>query len=701
MTRAANLDAWVQGHAAQVGTLIWVVFALLVAAGVTGSSWPLLAQGPEAALVQWRGSPAALGTPRFIRADEWGILVTNALAQVNHVPRFPVVNTLLGPEGQNMGVIGMTGTPVTQWAALARPATWAYFFLPLRQAMAWQWHLPLFACLFFLWQALRLLLPARAGLALVLAASFCAAPYAAGWSQWPLYPVAFGAALWLTLARLTQARHWRAGAAWGAAMGALLAGWALVLYPPWQISTGWCLALLALGWLADGRHARPGWHAPQWLGLLAALTVAGTLLGSWWLDTADAVARMAATVYPGGRDAQTGADIAGAPWWLLRGYLNGALLHGGLAPDAAALVPAMYANESEMSAFILLPLPLLLLAAWQATRAHPLRWTLRACLAFVAFWLVFRFVGIAPWLARATLWSRVTGVRLDLSLGLACTALLALLAAGWAARTAASASAGRVQAGVAMAVALASAGLVALEFAWLPAGVLQTDGAGTRLAMALGVGASAWWLMRGRVGAAAALLLALGLSAGLAFNPWSRAPRSMALAPEVAALAADANGQVPRTLVLSADAKAAVTLAAAGVPVVNGVLYYPQPVLWQGMGLTPQDWPAVNRYQHLSFVATPLPANGPPWRVAGELDRVRVSVDALRFDFASTGAGRVLARGEDARRLRESPRLHELGEVDGWVWFAPCTGPCIPSPPAADQKMRLKVSGQFAPWKAF
>lgn len=670
----ALLAAWVQRHPARVGALIWSVFALLVAAGVTGSSWPLLAQGPEAALVQWRGSTATLGTPRFTRADEWGILTTNALAQVNHVPRFPVVNTLLGPEGQNMGVVGMTGTPVAQWAALARPATWAYFFLPLRQALAWQWHLPLFACLFFLWLALRMLLPSRSGLALLLSASFCVAPYAVGWSQWPLLPVAFGAALWLALARLMLARHWRAGVIWGTAMGGLLAGWVLVLYPPWQISTGWCLALLALGWLADGRQARPAWHLPQWLGLLAALALAGALLGSWWLDTADAVARMAATVYPGGRDAQTGADIAGAPWWLLRGYLDGAVLHGGLAPGASALVPPMYANESEMSAFILLPLPLLLLAAWQATRAHPLRWTLRACLAFVAFWLVFRFVGIAPWLAHATLWSRVTGARLDLALGLACTALLALLAAGWPAQAAASARVRRAWAGLAAAVALASAALVVLEFAWLPAGVLRGDGAGWRLTMALGVGAGAWWLMRARVGAAATLLLGLGLATTFAFNPWSRAPRGVALAPEMTALAADASGRVPRTLVLSPDAKAAVTLAAAGVPVVNGVLYYPQAALWRGMGLAPQDWSTVNRYQHLSFVTAPLAPDGPAWRVEGELDRVRVSVDALRFDFASTGAGRVLARGEDARRLRESPRLRELGEARGWVWFVPPGG---------------------------
>ncbi|MGB6116301.1 MAG: hypothetical protein WBF97_14610, partial [Comamonas sp.] len=429
--RAAGerLAAWVQRHPARVGTLIWAVFALLVAAGVTGSSWPLLAQGPEAALVQWRGSTATVGAARFIRADEWGILATNALAQYSHTPRFPVVNTLLGPEGQNMGVVGMTGVPVAQWAALARPATWGYFFLPLRQALAWHWQWPFFACLFFLWLALRLLLPARSVLALVLAGSFCVAPYAAGWSLWPLHATVFPMALWVALALLLRTPRLPAALALGAGMGLALAGWVLVLYPPWQVSLGWCAAALATGWLLDQRQSLH-WRPPQWLGLALALALAGALLGSWWLDTADAVARMQATVYPGQRAAQTGADIAGAPWWTLRGYLDALALHGGMASDAALRIPEAYANESELSSFILLPLPLLGLALWQAARAHPLRWTLRVCLAFIGFWVVFRFAGIPAWLAQASLWGRVTGVRLDLSLGLACTVLLALLAAG-------------------------------------------------------------------------------------------------------------------------------------------------------------------------------------------------------------------------------------------------------------------------------
>ena len=60
----------------------------------------------------------------------------------------------------------------------------------------------------------------------------------------------------------------------------------------------------------------------------------------------------------------------------------------------------------------------------------------------------------------------------------------------------------------------------------------------------------------------------------------------------------------------------------------------------------------------------------PPFEARGHMDFVKVAVDPWRFDFATTGARRVVARQDDAPQLRSNPGLRELGAHGGWVWFA-------------------------------
>ncbi len=165
-------------------SVLWALFAALlltVASGLWGSSFPIMAEGPfGSAAMETQGNMARMFRVHQDRSDEWGVLIPNVLAQIHHDPPFPVVNHHLGSDGQNMGVVGMTGVPIAQWAAIARPATWGYFFLPLRNALSWQWQLPFFGCLMLLWAFLnRVGDPRRAGSNLALAAAFCVAPYAA------------------------------------------------------------------------------------------------------------------------------------------------------------------------------------------------------------------------------------------------------------------------------------------------------------------------------------------------------------------------------------------------------------------------------------------------------------------------------------------------------------------------------------------
>lgn len=653
---------WVKTHPTRISTAIGATFLLLVSLGITGSSLQLLSQGPQGPFglgaMEFKGSSARIFKLRELRSDEWGVLTPNVLAQWHHQPRFPVVNTHIGLEGQNMGVIGMTGAPIAQPAALARPATWGYFLLPLRQALSWQWQLPFFACLFFLWKALNLLRPRTSGFNLALACAFCVAPYAAAWSLWPLYAALFPLALFVTAAAALQTSNTAKTLPLGAAIGLLLAGWVLVLYPPWQITLGTFFVALSIGWVMDHRKTLQ-FRKAQWIGFGLALFIAAALLGSWWLDTADAVEQMRETIYPGTRNLLQGGEISSL--WALRGYTNPETLTFGAGP---------HANQSEISSYILFPLPVLLLGLLHCNSSSLNRWTVRACMAFIAFWIVFRFLGVPLWLAEITLWSRVPSGRLDLAIGLAFTVLMALIYSDGKANNPERRAFLPLM--TALLIAAGSAGLVFLELHLLPREVFANNSTPFLGSMVLAGFFGAWWMVRGQMRSSVSLLLLLSLVSMLGFNPVSRAPRSLEFPAPAAALASENpdSSQPLRTLVIGGWGVGPMTLAAVGVPTINGVLYYPQHTFWERIGLPSAEWPTVNRYQHLGFALANLPT-GPTFRVStNHLDAVDVAIDPRRFDFTSTGAQRVAALEEDAKSLRDSPLLTELGQHGGLFWFA-------------------------------
>ncbi|MEG2279262.1 DUF7657 domain-containing protein [Comamonas sp.] len=657
--RFKDIGQWVQGHPGIISVCIWASFALLVALGITGSSWQLLTKGSDSQFVEFKGSSSNIFKPRQIRSDEWSILTANALAQWNHAPQFPVVNTNLGLEGQNMGVIGMTGVPVAQLAALARPATWGYFFLPLRQAMSWHWQFAFFACLFFLWKSLNLLNPKRSGLHLLLAFSFCVAPYAVGWSLWPLYATFFPLALFVFSAEALKKQKKISALTIGFVLGLLFAGWVLVLYPPWQITVGSFLVLFFVGWIADQRKILQ-FHKGQLYCVLTGALVASIILASWWHDTAAAVAQMQATAYPGGRVVQQGGDLDF--FWLLRGYTNLENLSFSVAPVL---------NQSEVSSFLLFPIPILLFSAWLLFQSPRKNWALWACMGFMAFWLVFRFIGIPYWLSKITLWSYVTPTRLDLVLGLVMTFIMAIICR----KIESPVNGGnknRFTWFVALLVAIVSAWTVFLEFSVMPRGLIRVYSNVYLIALMLAVGFGSWWIMRGRLVAAISMTLFLSIVATFSFNPLSLAPRKVTLAQASENFVSSEMQKMPRlrTLVFSEDSKAPMTLAAAGVPVVNGVLYYPHRELWERIKLLKENWYDVNRYQHLLFSIDNLP-NENSFKVAHpSLDIVKVTIDPRKFDFSSTGAQRIAARESSAIKLRISPQLEELGNYGGLTWFA-------------------------------
>lgn len=647
---ASRRQRWLAGN--RVLWLVGAVFMTLVALGVTGSSMGVLFKTSYGnSILDVQGASRTILGDEGVRGDEWGVQLPNLLAQLHHEPRFPVVNDFIGEGGQNMGVVGMTGVPVRQWAALARPATWGYFVLPLRQAMAWHWQLPFWGCLLALWGMLNVWRPAQRGLNLSLSLAFCVAPYAAAWSNWPLYVTMFPALAFVTATRLLQdVRVWR-GVLLGACLGWLLACWALVLYPAWIIIVGSLIALLGAGWCIDNR-AQLRFGAAQVAALIAFVIVLGALMGSWWLDTRDAIALMRATEYPGARGAMPGGDLGW--WWHLRGYHNIESLRR-TGPDS---------NPSEASSYLLVPLLILVLVALCVIKDRKTRGALAGAAAFIGCYWVYGMVGFPIEVARATLWGNVPVTRMDVGFGLLVTVLLSLFAplakvpTSWSAR------------GAVVTLSVLSAGLVVLVL-WRtpPTFVPNASSVVLMVTMAAAVALLCGWVLWGRVGSAVALMTWLHLLITLDFNPVRIGPTSVDLAPRHRVEASD-EGRRQRTLVIG-DGIDAMVFAAAGVPVVNGVFYYPHRDTWKRMGLRAEEWPLVNRYQHLGFYPVDDVAAARGYKVVlGSVDQVHVHIDPRRFDFACTGAERVVALAQWAVALRLNPSLTVVGTHQQVAWFA-------------------------------
>ena len=652
---------WVNNHRITVVWLAVAGFVLSVAIGLTGSSFNILRQGEIAqAVMKTAGSSAKLFKWESIRSDEWGVLTPNVLAQLHHTPPFPITNTHIGLAGQNMGVIGMTGVPIKQWAAIARPATWGYFFLPLRQAMSWQWQLPIWGCFLALWLMLNLLQPTMAGRNLALSFAFCIAPYAAAWSNWPLYAALFPVAAFVVAAHILKTSRWLKAAGLGLFLGILLAGWALVLYPPWQIVVGTLCAVIAAGWVIENRR-QLRWGAPQAVALVLAGMVMAGLLVSWWHDTRAAVALVQATEYPGARTTLLGGGTAWILW--LKGYTNADLVTFGTGP---------WANSSEASSYFFLPLIMCWLVVWHGIARRPGRWMLWGCAAFMVYYLVFLFLGFPLWLAKYSLWGYVPPYRTDIGVGLALIFLLALIPASKIRSIPYGKNYWIFGLILATLLSIGSGLLIYWDLAKMPPDIFPHNNLVYISAITIVGTIMTWWLLSGRYIAAIIMLVFMHLVSSIGFNPISKAPRKVELATEVRKLveAPDAPGHLRRTLLISGDGISAMALAAVGIPVVNGVFYYPHTVLWQNLHLSAADWHKANRYQHLGFeFDTHLPPSL-TYRVDNKfMDTVTVSIDPRRFDYRSTGAQLVAVPENTVNYAQESPQLHELGSFRGLHWF--------------------------------
>ncbi|RRD66339.1 hypothetical protein EII19_10715 [Comamonadaceae bacterium OH2310_COT-174] len=683
-TQAGAAQAVDTAGARRFGLALLASLALLVGAGWTGSSLPLLLeQANRTAPLVAHDAQLLYGQAQAVRSDEWLVVTPLAISQAHATPRWPSINPLHGWPGQNMNVVGMTGVPIANWAALARPASWGFFLLPLRQALAWAWWLPFFLCFATLWWLLRrtFALPWRQ--AALLAASVSASGYAVSWSGWPAYAIGLAAAVTLAAQQLLRSHN-----SVQAGLAAIALGWAgaalvLLLYPAWQVPLGYLMGMLGLAWAWQQRRQLPMLQAPQWRGLalaaaLAALTATALLL-AWLGEGRPAIEALRQTIYPGARSTDLGGYVD--PWHLLKGMTNLVTLH----------TSSLWSIPSDSGGYIYVLPPLALATALRCWALRRVDAIALALWLFIAWLLAYMFIGLPGWLSKASLWSLAPAFRTDIALGLAQALVLA-----WLLAPANQATTGQAWQQAPRWLAL----LAGLGFAWHTHQLLRMQPLPSQdwllpgswwLICAL-AGLIAAWLVRGQTMQAVTLLCLWGLATALPFNPLGLAPSQLRPAPALQ----QALNHWPATTTAPSSAPAATgprlavvgqpawanALAASGVAVLNTTFYEPPLAFWHRLDPQQQLREQYNRYQHLHIVLQPQPTAADGWSAAApNMDRVELRLDPQRFDFRLLPIDAVLANWRDAQQLQANPSLQEQakqagpsqardGAQDGWVLFA-------------------------------
>ena len=626
-------------------------FFLLVAAGITGSSLRLALQTSPVTIgdvIDWYGKG------REIRSDEWRVLTPMAIGQFNHDPPYPVVNRNVGSDGQNMLVIGMTGVPVAHVSAFAKPATWGFFLFDLRRALAWYWWFPFFACFAAVWALLIRTFSIDWRVAAALAATVAASPYSVAFSGWPAYTVFFPAAAVVAADTALRVRRVSVALLSGALAGLSVAGFALVLYPAWQISLTYLLVPFAIAaFLVHRRHLLVG--RVQLAAAAVAAIVAGFVLAAWWHDARDAITALRETVYPGQRTAAVGGDID--RWFLVKGLISPVTMYS----DSALMDP----SDAGSFVFLLLPLSAAVFLSWIAARR--VEAVSAALLAFVAAALVYMYAGFGAGLAEHSLWGRTTPYRMDLALGVAQTLLLAWMIASAQRPEVAE---GPWVPGIATIASLAIALYCAAMFRLLPIAIGDMVSPPLVLLCCVAIGILSYMLLRHRLRAAVVTYSAWMLGTAVPFNPLGQAPTAVAPGADWSRTSVTEDRSIDeRRLAIIGEHSWTVTLVAAGEAVVNTVMYYPQASLWERLDPSGTQRIVYNRYQHLLFELAPLSSETAHQIDSPRLDVVRVTLDPARFDFRLLPAGRVLASIRNDTALVANPSLKKMAAGLGWTLY--------------------------------
>lgn len=636
---------------------LWLLFALLVAFKIHGSSidraalfWRPEGHGPDSSDYLFEPvvnlARKALGDRKFevphlpelygqiSRTDEYKVGTPYAIAQCVHVPACPVINTNIG-YGQNM--LPIHCGPVWHPASICRPATWGYLFFGAERGLAWYWWFQPFACFSAVFLLLEILLKGRLPLAAFGAFWCVGSAYMVCWSNVPAYFTFFPAAGCVAGYRLLQAPSLRVQAFSAVALGLLVPGFVMLLYPPWQVALGYLFLILFAGLSLRDKLFRNALEIKRAAFIVLALLLMAAFLASFFSAALPALKTLSATVYPGNRSFNGGE----VPFWqLCRGWYNFWSTHQ---------VFDSYQNVCEAASFYHL-YPVIALAAILSPRLRRgLSYPGWGMLVLIGILLVFMNRGFPEWLAHWSVMDYVLPKRADVAVGVASILLSVQTLAVMSAPEEFGKAASRVPlfAGVAMALLLGFAGLITVKFTNYEISPYIV------FTVLLGGGYLAYCLIAGKTEpfCAGVMLLVVGTS-GL-FNPLSSglgAVFDSEMAREVSVV--ESKNADKSFWLCYGEQHPGVFATMLNCRSLSGVHYYPQLALWHQLDPARRFEPIYNRYAHVGFLLNlknPDPAAVEFTAPEGDILLVRLS--PLNPSLKKIGARYVLVYGSEQKNF--------------------------------------------------
>ena len=628
--------------------ILIVTFMFLICQGFTGSSIGLGLRGSD--IIEYKDSFLFGSKPQDIRSDEWLVFTPMAIGQTNHEPRFPIINKNLGPDGQNMLVVGMTGVPVAHISNLAKPATWGFYFLNLRQALAWYWWLPIFGSIFSIWGLIQINFKLEWPLSLGLSSLIVFSPYMTAWSYWPAYTLMFPSLALLSLVKILSKKVSYFSIIWFFLLILSTTGFFFILYPAWQIPLAYLYLIMFVAIYIRDQLWEKGSLGKYFMILLAGI-ICFYIIFCWWIDAKEAILSIKNTVYPGQRSEIQGGDLPG--WFYVKGLLSSWSMYNDLP----------HTNKSESASFYYFFIPSIFIYLCSLKNRCKSLILPTGILIFTVFVIVYCNYGFSLDFTKYTFWGRSTPKRADISLGLAQVFFLASMISHFAIHQINISP--LIQKVVAWGVALLSAVLVIYWTSLLPAEWLSYHGFVYAFGLAVLITAfGSYFLLLRSFGKFILLVLSINLVVALTFNPIYKSPKELLVKNNLE------NGlfEDGRTLVLGSQVPA-MMLFASGAKILNGISYSPQWSLWEVLDPSLSSANLYNRYQHLLFVNGDLP-NDLLYEISSpQLDVVVVALSLVMFNFNDLPIKHVLGSSSDDPLLRQNGSLVYTGSISNMSLF--------------------------------